>query len=279
MSPGAATATIVVPCYNEELRLDLPAFRRFAADHPEIGFLFVDDGSVDGTRALLASFCAADPHGFALLALPHNVGKAEAVRRGVLAALESGAHYVGFWDADLATPLEAIPTFRAVLEARPKLEVVVGSRVRLLGRGIERRARRHYLGRVFATAASLALGVAVYDTQCGAKLFRDTPGVRSLFAEPFRSRWIFDVELFARLVRRRVLEDGPPVREIVYELPLDCWTDVAGSRLRGGDFVRAAVELGEIWWTYLRPGARAAEPLPLADGVVLEGSRSPGEPA
>jgi len=49
----AVQLTLVVPCYNEERRLDLDAFRSFDAGTDRIGFLFVDDGSRDGTRQLL----------------------------------------------------------------------------------------------------------------------------------------------------------------------------------------------------------------------------------
>ena len=150
---------------------------------------------------LLQSLQAADPNKFSVLSLPQNQGKAEAVRRGVLTAIESQPDYVGFWDADLATPLRAIPQFVDLAESRPDLEMIMGSRVKLLGRNIERRRSRHYLGRVFATAVSTILGLDVYDTQCGAKLFRATPFIGALFQQPFLSRWIFDVEIIARLIQ------------------------------------------------------------------------------
>ena len=138
-----------------------------------------------------------------MLNLPANAGKAEAVRAGVLRALELEPDSAGYWDADLATPLDAIPHFLRVFEERPQIELVMGARVHLLGRHIERNPLRHYLGRVAATLIALTLKLRVYDTQCGAKLFRTTPVMREVFAAPFASSWAFDVEVLARLVRAR----------------------------------------------------------------------------
>ena len=117
---------------------------------------------------------------------------------------------VGFFDADLATPLGAIDDFLAVLRDRPEVEFVLGSRVMLMGRDIRRKATRHYFGRVFATAVSHALDLPVYDTQCGAKILRANAATATLFDPPFRSPWIFDVELIARYLRLPVGPASPP---------------------------------------------------------------------
>ena len=238
---------IVIPCYNEATRLPRETVRAFAAEHPGTGLLFVDDGSRDATAAVLRELCAELGPQATMLQLPENRGKAEAVRTGMRRAFETGARYVAYWDADLATPLELVPAFEAVLEKDPGLLLVLGARVQLLGRQIERRLTRHYAGRLFATAASFTLRLRVYDTQCGAKMFRVTDEVRGVFADPFRSRWIFDVEILARLLERcRGAGESRPERRM-YEYPLPRWTDVQGSKLSLRHYVNAALDLAGIW--------------------------------
>src|SRR5204863_2527967 len=233
---------LVVPCFNEEKRLDAEAFRAFDAD-----FLFVNDGSRDGTLRLLQSLRASDPQRFSILDLERNSGKAEAVRRGILAALDRNPDLTGFWDADLATPLSEVPGFLEVFDTRPEIEMVFGARVRLLGREISRQASRHYLGRVGATLISRTLGLAVYDTQCGAKLFRASDALRSVFARPFLSRWIFDVEILARFIE---MQGRDAVARAVYEYPVKMWRDVKGSKVKSTDFLRALRDLRKIGRAY-----------------------------
>jgi hypothetical protein len=169
------------------------------------------------------------------------------VRAGILAGLARQPALVGFFDADLSTPLAAVDDFLAVLRTRPAVEFVLGSRVMLMGRDIKRKAARHYFGRAFATAVSHALDLPVYDTQCGAKVLRVTPETGSLFASPFRSPWIFDVELIARYLRLPIRPGEPARRDRLYELAVPAWHDKPGSKLRWYDFARAAVDLGYIW--------------------------------
>jgi glycosyltransferase involved in cell wall biosynthesis len=252
-------AIIVVPCYNEALRLDVRKFKEFSRENRHRRFLFVNDGSTDGTSEVLGDLCRSDRDCFAACDLPENVGKAEAVRQGLLRAFEADPDYVGYWDADLATPLDAILTFCSVLDSRPDIDMVFGARVSLLGRSVRRGPLRHYLGRIFATAASLVLGIGFYDTQCGAKLFRASPEILSLFQRPFSTRWIFDVEIVARLIAARRGTDRPRVEEIVYEFPLHEWRDVAGSKVKPRDLARSFLGLAAIAWRYGRTATPARE--------------------
>ena len=186
-----------------------------------------------------------NPGRVSILHLPKNGGKAEAVRAGMLRALETAPAFVGFWDADLATPLAEVAHFLQIFETHPEVEVVVGSRVKLMGRSISRRASRHYLGRFAATAISNVLGIAIYDTQCGAKIFRMNDALREALGEPFLTKWIFDVEILARYIRFH-RQRGETVETRIYELPLLTWRDVDGSKVRSRDFVRAASDLWKI---------------------------------
>lgn len=248
-APEPERVALVVPCYNEEARLDVAEFSRAVSAMRDLHIVFVDDGSVDGTHDLLCQLAARAGERVEILRLPANRGKAEAVRQGLLQAMRSTPVYVGFWDADLATPLTALDEFVDVFRSQPQCEWVIGSRVRLLGRRIERIGARHYAGRVFATAASLVLALPVYDTQCGAKVFRRSALLRECLDTPFGSRWIFDVELIARFCTA-VRREGGNADDMIHELPLREWTDVGGSKVTLGAFARAALDLLRIYRTY-----------------------------
>lgn len=245
-----AWCTAVVPCYNEAARLQTDRFIEFLKSHSDVRFIFVNDGSSDGTLAILQTLAATDPERIIVLDQQPNAGKAEAVRAGMLLGA-GGSDVVGFWDADLATPLDALPRLLCQLQRNPLLEMVFGARVRLLGRRIERRPMRHYLGRVFASVASTMLRLPIYDTQCGAKLFRVTPDLLQVLDAPFDSTWIFDVEIIARFLALH-RKDPDFGKRAIYESPLHQWEDVAGSKVKPLDFVTSFLELMRIRARYLR---------------------------
>lgn len=227
--------TIVVPCFDEAERFSEADFAQFL-DHPRVHLTFVDDGSRDRTADVLARACDHFAGRAELVRLPENRGKGEAVRAGMLHALEEGASIVGYTDADLATPVEEMLRMISEME-RVDADAVIGSRVALLGVAIDRHPSRHYLGRLFASCVSLVLRERVYDTQCGAKLFRASEALAAALADPFLSRWAFDVELLGRLLAAGAT---------VVEVPLRHWTDVPGSKLRPGAMIGAAADLVRI---------------------------------
>lgn len=210
---------IVVPCYNEEHRFPVQEFQKYTGLYT---FFFVNDGSTDGTFDLLKKNFGTTAE---VLNLEKNQGKAEAVRQGMLKALHHRQKFewVGFWDADLATPIWEVPnflTFNASLYDG-RAQVILGARIYRLGSLIKRKAIRHYFGRLFVTVCHALLGVQSYDSQCGAKLFR-VAVIKNTFQEPFVSRWIFDVELILRLTAQKVR---------VVEYPLKQWIDIQGSKI------------------------------------------------
>ncbi len=223
-------AALVVPCYNEEARLDRDAMLALCDARPDLQIAFVDDGSTDGTLQKLRLIAERRPSQVDVLTLPSNAGKAEAVRRGLLAALVGSREVVGYFDADLSTPVPEILCLLSVMEDRG-VAVAMGSRVARLGSDIRRSATRHYLGRTFASLASLILRVPVYDTQCGAKLFRRSPSLAAALETPFLSTWAFDVELLGRLLIGTPAAAPIPAEDFL-EVPLGCWHDVPGSKLR-----------------------------------------------
>ena len=230
-------------------------FRAYMAQQPEMHFCFVNDGSTDSTKAVLDDFVAQFPQQAVALHLSPNGGKAEAVRKGMLYLLKEYPHYpwLGYFDADLATPLNEIDRFFESIEKRPELRFVCGSRIKRMGATVNRNWLRHYLGRIFATFVSKILHLAVYDTQCGAKLIRPEQA-KGIFQQEFLSPWLFDVELFARLIHQMGYKE---VHEYVLEVPLETCIDKGNSRLKFSHMLKVPVDLLRIRQRY-RKHIRAA---------------------
>lgn len=238
VSPHLTKTMIVVPCYNEAERLDGDVFLKTLAGSPDLSFVFVDDGSTDATLHCLETLQLANPRQIDVIRLRRNSGKAEAVRTGLQHACRVGADLVGYWDADLATPLEAIADFRIIFDRYTEITVAFGARRQLLGHRINRTASRRAVSRICASLARLAVGLPIGDTQCGAKLLRNTPALRGAIETPFTAGWLFDVELFSRIAAAT-----PQPEVCFYEVPLSEWHEVAGSKVSGRAIARSGVQM------------------------------------
>lgn len=233
---------IIIPVYNEEKRLDLDKFKTFFSES-SLSFIFVNDGSTDNTIQIITKL-SDEFKNVEVLDFKQNRGKAEAVRlAGIEALKKENIDYIGFWDADLSTPLWEIDNFVAEIEYRNNESLaVIGSRIKRLGSNIYRNKKRHLLGRAFATCASWILKVPVYDTQCGAKIFK-TEVVSITFKEPFITSWIFDIEIMSRMIKHYGKKE---VVDSVVEYPLKEWLEVDGSKLKMKDYFSVPFQLLKI---------------------------------
>ena len=233
---------IIIPCYNEAERLDANKFIDYLSQNTHLHFIFIDDGSTDNTNLIINQIISKFDSLVSLLKNGTNKGKAESVRLGVIESYKMDPDYVGFLDADLATPIEEIDNFLKIFKKDKTKEVVFASRIQLIGNEIKRKFFRHFIGRIFATCVSLLLKIQIYDTQCGAKIFSKKI-CEAIFVERFISPWLFDVELFARLINIYGMEE---TIQMSYEHPISKWIDIDGSKVKPIFFLKAPFELLKI---------------------------------
>jgi dolichyl-phosphate beta-glucosyltransferase len=236
---------VIIPCYEEASRLNSGVFLNYLSASPHVNFLFVNDGSKDDTLKILLKLKEKNSAQIDVLDLEKNCGKAEAVRQGMLRFFAKEMYeYVGFWDADLATPLAEIEHLLQFSNKGQK-KIVMASRMKRLGAAVERKTSRHIFGRIFSTFASVILKLPVYDTQCGAKLFHRTTA--ELFNQTFVTKWLFDIELLARF--RNKLGVEATLNEVV-EVPISSWKEIDGSKLKLKHLLKVPFELMKISNTY-----------------------------
>lgn len=232
---------LVVPCYNEENRWVAEYWERLSRTK-DLKLLFVNDGSTDGTSFKIGRLIENSHH--ALLELPNNVGKAEAIRFGFQTAFAEEPLGIGFLDADGAFPLDdvkiQIGVFRKLYKFGSPPISIWSSRVQLAGRSIERKALRHYFARVLVTLLALRLNFRIYDTQSGLKIFPFTPMLVACTNEEFKTRWFIDLELF---LRWRIIANK---EMIIWEEPLLGWKDVEESKLSGKQYLAILKDIKEL---------------------------------
>jgi dolichyl-phosphate beta-glucosyltransferase len=207
---------VMIPARNEAMRLphSLGHTLQYLEAQPYSSSLVViDNGSADDTVDLVSRTrskrVAVDVIGCA------ERGKGSAVRRGILT---SRARFVGYMDADLATPIETLDLVLPLLEGG--YQAVVGSRHVNGAVLAERQPTNRVLGGMVFRAMVRHVLPGIADTQCGFKFF--SGGLAQAVARDLHlAGFAFDIEFL-----RRVIELGMPVKEI----PV-VWSDGDGSTL------------------------------------------------
>jgi glycosyltransferase involved in cell wall biosynthesis len=236
---------VIVPCYNEANRFPEEQFKQFLSSHPTVQLILVNDGSSDNTLSFLTALAAAFPQQVETLSLLKNQGKADAVQEGMLLALkQSSSDRFAYLDADLSTSLEECTLLAEKINTETGF--VFGSRILKTDNRIERKWHRFFIGRVIATVISKMLGISVYDTQCGCKVF-DRKLVPIAFEAPFSSRWLFDVEIFFRLINAL---GGKKMVAQAKEVPLEQWIDKEDSRVKISYMFQLWLDLAIIYRRY-----------------------------
>lgn len=191
MTAAAPQLSIIIPSFNEELRLPatlekIAAFTRAA--HPDTEIIVVDDGSTDRTAAVAEAFREQIPQ-LRVFSNGVNRGKGFSVRHG---SLEARGDIILFTDADLSAPIEEADKLLVALKS---CDVAIGSRA-MNRKLIEVRQSlfREFSGIIFNKIVRAILRLPFVDTQCGFKAFR-RERCRIIFEQQTIERFGFDPEL------------------------------------------------------------------------------------
>ena len=213
------TASLVIPAYNESLRL-AAGFERLRPvldemNPEQIEVIVVDDGSNDDTMQIASAVYGHLPH-VQFVQQPRNRGKGAAVRLGISVA---NAPFVIATDADLSIRPVHLPDFIVALHDSP---LVPGSRALDTNDGYDTWLRT-LAGRVFNRLVRHYTGTKLRDTQCGCKGFQLGPA-RILGLLGFYDRFVYDAEMLYLAEQLGLTVQPIPVT----------WDDIAGSTVHVG---------------------------------------------
>lgn len=239
---------IVIPCYNEESFFLHNEYISFLKKNDDVLICFVNDGSSDNTVKCLTDLSEKFPKNVLVLNHEKNKGKAKAVKTGINYC-NSNYQFknIAYLDADLAVSLEECIQLTKYLNEN--IDFVFGSRVLRIGATIERKKYRHYIGRIIATLISSILALKVYDSQCGCKLFKKELSEK-IFTKNFISKWLFDVEVFFRILAVYGKENA---LKKMLEIPLNKWIDRGDSKVKLSYFFKIWFDLLKIKKEYSKP--------------------------
>lgn len=210
---------IIVPLYNEGNRFNSDYFNNIKMKN--LDFIFVNDGSKDDTLIKINNL-SFKKH---VISYKENKGKGEAIRLGIKYAISKKYQLIGYLDSDGAfsasSVIKIIESAKIEFSSDSNLGMVIASRVNLSGRKIIRTRSRKIISNIVKIILSLILTNKPYDTQSGFKIIKNTKILKDVVEKKFKTSWFFDVELI-EAIRKKYK---------VYEIPVDNWEDIKGSKI------------------------------------------------
>jgi glycosyltransferase involved in cell wall biosynthesis len=203
------TLSIIIPYFNESRRTDrnVNLLTKFLSAHPEYEVIYVNDGSEDGTEALLHSWYKTEKviSQIKFVANPENLGKGGAIQNGVNHAT---GEYIMFTDFDFSISLDEIARFLVEMK-KIKRGAVIASRKELSVVLQKRSFLRQLMGTIFNKVMKIIVYLPLKDTQCGFKMF-DHDTAKKVFPLLKTHGFAFDVEVLKRIHRLNlpILERG-----------------------------------------------------------------------
>ena len=229
---------MIVPCFNEEKRINLDYWNKLS-EIPNVHWIFVNDGSSDGTKSLLNQISNSS-----VVNLERNSGKAEAIRKGISDTFDKNPAEMfqfGYLDADSAFEIEDIlNVVKLSFSKESTFDSYWGSRVALSGKNITRNNLRHILSRILITIFGYRIGNLPYDPQTGFKIFKFNKEQMAIFDRNFETKWFVDIEI---LLRFKAV-NGKDMR--IWEEPVNTWKDIEGSKIRGLELITVFRDLVKI---------------------------------
>jgi len=234
---------MVVPCFNEEHRYDETYWAELFKI-PKVDWLFVNDGSLDGTRELLDDLKNSYSN-VSCINLLHNVGKGEAIRKGYLDILNiSGEKTVLLGQIDFDSSYEAEDILRIIEIGKNRIsknsfDSIWAARVQLAGRRLQRKKYRNYLSKLIIFILRSFIKNLPYDPQTSFKLYNLRVEQKTIFTDSFKTRWFFDIELYLRLK-----EINKELK--IWEEPIEYVRDVDNSKINNREAYRIIRDLIKI---------------------------------
>jgi dolichyl-phosphate beta-glucosyltransferase len=210
--------SLIIPCYKESNRL--PTFLESLStelNHLPIEILIVDDGSPEEEfKKLSDSITKYLSNKIKLIRSIPNLGKGGAIEIGINS---SRTELIGFVDADGAIPYYEIINLYNIMIHSDK-DMVISSRIKMLGKTVKRNLHRHISGRVFMTIYNFFFSIPVYDTQCGLKIFKRSK-YELIKNNILDKRWTWDTQLITLFYLNNFK---------IQEVAID-WEDIDGSKV------------------------------------------------